>query len=270
MDLLNVYTPPNTSDPIDLGIVTVAIMFAITAAVGNKLSLPLFARGNSLLSYSKFAEGVNAGIDVPSKVGMTIMYAPACAIGYYYLFYCADSDRTKIVALLMIIHFGKRVLECQLLHKYSGTMPLSTGLFVSNFYAILSLCTCYYSARSPPLIYENEMFNITGIGLALFSIGIAGNFYHHYLLATLRKPGEKGYKVPAGGLFELLAAPHYLFELIGWFGVSLITKHSVSFLFFVAMSSYLFERADAQHNWNLLKLKDLYPISRKRILPFIW
>lgn len=40
------------------------------------------------------------------------------------------------------------------------------------------------------------------IGSLMFVVGQLGNLYHHYLLATLRKPGEKGYKVPRGGLFE--------------------------------------------------------------------
>ena len=52
------------------------------------------------------------------------------------------------------------------------------------------------------------------VGLALFGVGLLGNFYHHYLLATLRSPGETKYKVPRGGCFEYVAAPHYFFELL--------------------------------------------------------
>jgi very-long-chain enoyl-CoA reductase len=277
MDLFNkLYTAPDFSSPIDLGLVCLGTFFAITAAVGNKLQVPLFARGNSLLSYSKFAQGVKAGIDVPSRVGMTLMYAPACALGAYYLVKHATTTRTQLCATLMMIHFGKRVLECLFLHKYSGSMPLATGLFVSTFYSTLSLITCYYSSQSPALAYSSSddllagYTSAAGVGMTLFALGVCGNFYHHYLLATLRKPGEKGYKLPVGGFFTYVAAPHYLFELVGWFGVSLVTKHSISFLYFIAMSSYLFERADAQHNWNLVKLKEVYPKSRKRILPFFW
>ena len=50
----------------------------------------------------------------------------------------------------------------------------------------------------------------------MFAVGSAGNLYHHHLLASLRKGGDTGYKVPMGGLFELVAAPHYLFELVAW------------------------------------------------------
>ncbi|PPS03344.1 hypothetical protein GOBAR_AA17323 [Gossypium barbadense] len=39
---------------------------------------------------------------------------------------------------------------------------------------------------------------------------ISGNFYHHYLLSKLRTNGDKEYKIPKGGLFELAICPHYL------------------------------------------------------------
>eukprot|EP00555_Chaetoceros_dichaeta_P007428 CAMPEP_0198270584 /NCGR_PEP_ID=MMETSP1447-20131203/45615_1 /TAXON_ID=420782 /ORGANISM="Chaetoceros dichaeta, Strain CCMP1751" /LENGTH=66 /DNA_ID=CAMNT_0043962685 /DNA_START=94 /DNA_END=291 /DNA_ORIENTATION=+ len=63
------------------------------------------------------------------------------------------------------------------------------------------------------------------VGTGLFAVGIIGNFYHHYLLATLRSSGDsqskKRYVAPNGGLFDYVAAPHYLFELILWLGISI-------------------------------------------------
>ena len=97
-----------------------------------------------------------------------------------------------------------------------------------------------------------------------------GNFYHHFLLATLRNPGEKAYKVPTGGLFEYVAAPHYLFEIIGWYGMAIASQHSINLLTCVGMTVYLFERATAQSEWNRKNLKDKYPLSRKHIVPFIF
>jgi hypothetical protein len=49
-------------------------------------------------------------------------------------------------------------------------------------------------------------------GTVLFVAGQLGNGYHHVLLSRLRKGGSKKYSVPAGGLFEYAAAPHYFFE----------------------------------------------------------
>lgn len=86
----------------------------------------------------------------------------------------------------------------------------------------------------------------------------------------LRKPGEKGYKVPAGGLFGFVAAPHYLFELVAWLGVAFCTQHVFSLVLWGGMCAYLFERAGAQDAWNREKLKDKYPKERKCIIPFVW
>lgn len=54
-------------------------------------------------------------------------------------------------------------------------------------------------------------FNLEYAGVVLFLVGILGNFYHHFLLSKLRVKGDKGYKIPKGGLFSLVICPHYLF-----------------------------------------------------------
>jgi hypothetical protein len=64
-------------------------------------------------------------------------------------------------------------------------------------------------------------------GVLVFAVGIAGNLYHHYLLSRLRSGssgGDKGHRIPRGGLFELVTCPHYLFEIIGLFGFAMISQ----------------------------------------------
>ena len=39
-----------------------------------------------------------------------------------------------------------------------------------------------------------------------------GNFWSHLILAGLRKPGDKGYKIPKGGLFNYVTCANYTFE----------------------------------------------------------
>jgi very-long-chain enoyl-CoA reductase len=38
----------------------------------------------------------------------------------------------------------------------------------------------------------------------------------HIILSNLRKPGEKGYKIPRGGLFNYVTCANYTFEIWGW------------------------------------------------------
>jgi very-long-chain enoyl-CoA reductase len=35
----------------------------------------------------------------------------------------------------------------------------------------------------------------------------------HVILANLRKPGEKGYKIPQGGAFNYVTCANYMFEV---------------------------------------------------------
>ena len=105
-------------------------------------------------------------------------------------------------------------------------------------------------------------------------MGICGNFYHHYLLASLRKNNggaTKRYVAPRGGLFEFVAAPHYLFELFGWFGIAVAANHLNAYLVFGSMCSYLAGRSVSQNKWNKKVFsKTEWPSSRKNVVPFIF
>lgn len=194
-----------------------------------------------------------------------MLYFPACAYGYSCIGRMGG-ERPELVSWLVTAHFFKRCFECLFVHKYSGKMPIASSAFISFFYFLLAF-SCTYFVESVPSQLFQEWTRIWG--LRLFCVGIGGNFYHHYLLATLRKPGEKGYKIPRGGLFEYVAAPHYFFELLGWYGVSLTSQHMMVCLFSVAMTVYLFDRAVAQTHWNRKKIPG-YPSSRGHIVPFVF
>jgi len=45
---------------------------------------------------------------------------------------------------------------------------------------------------------------------SVFSCGLAVNIHSDHLLRNLRQPGESTYKIPHGGLFDLVSAPNYL------------------------------------------------------------
>jgi len=114
-----------------------------------------------------------------------------------------------------------------------------------------------------PAIYQAGVSNtLLAAGLALFSIGQAGNLYHHILLARLRGAKAEGdtssidpatrkrsYQLPTGGLFDLVTMPHYLFEIIAWVGLSLCTQQLNVILVAAGMSSYLSGRAAATTEW---------------------
>lgn len=260
------WTFPDSSSMLDIGLTVFFIAFIPIAALANTVNIPLFGRTAGLLTYSKFSNGISFALSVPTKVGMLILYGPAGLLGAYIMMTAASEGRGTLAGFLMLVHFGKRCLECLFVHKYSGSMPLQSSLFICTFYTLTSFVTCHYSALAPSATLSG---NYLTIGCLMFAVGLAGNFYHHVLLANLRKPGEKAYKIPSGGCFEYVAAPHYFFELIGWLGVAFVSQNFIVLLAFGAMSSYLSERSVAQSAWNRAKL-DGYPQSRKHIVPFLF
>lgn len=232
--------------------------------------------------YSKFAkDDAPSSKDAPekrvmisSRNGMMIIYTPALLLSGAVLS-CGGSNvvtsrlpAASPAAMLCAVHFAKRVLEVLFVHRYSGRVTLGISSAIGSYYTLLSLLICSVAKVQP----SETMLQV---GTGIFIIGLLGNFYHHYLLARLRAQGDnnttqKRYVVPSGGMFNYVAAPHYLFELIGWFGMSMVASHGNVYLLFISMCSYLGGRSVAQNEFNKLQFPTEWPISRKNIIPFLF
>lgn len=205
---------------------------------------------------------------------MTLIYLPAflTCTAMYVLPKVSDLSflpQQNLAEIFLIVHFAKRLLEVFFLHKYSGKVDRDLSIGIGIYYALASLlvsCVAF-----PDFDFES---NVIKAGTALFATGICGNFYHHYLLAKLRDSKALGtykYVAPRGGLFEYVAAPHYLFELIGWLGIAVVSQHLNAYLVFLCMTSYLSGRSYAQNEWNKKKFsEDEWDRSKKNILPFVY
>jgi len=218
--------------------------------------------------YSKFALDIRPEQDpVPSQQGMFIAYFPATLIA---LFKWAESNQQNVAALLLFLHFAKRVMEVLFLHSYSGYMARSMSALMAVFY---SFDTLLIASLALPANKVDNRFMIAGA--ILFAIGEFGNFFHHYLLAALRekKGGIVGrrYQSPSGGFFSLVAAPHYLFEVISWLGVAFCSQQVNAFLEVLSHASYLAGRAYRTNMFYFRTFSDRdWPRCRKCIFPFIF
>ncbi|XP_076863882.1 3-oxo-5-alpha-steroid 4-dehydrogenase 1 [Brachyhypopomus gauderio] len=106
-------------------------------------------------------------------------------------------------------------------------------------------------------------------GSCLWFIGWVINIHSDHILRNLRAPGEKGYKIPRGGMFEYVSGANFLGEITEWSGFALAghSVHSAAFALFTAI--VLSSRAAAHHKWYLMKFED-YPKPRKALIPFIF
>ncbi|XP_052598892.1 3-oxo-5-alpha-steroid 4-dehydrogenase 1 isoform X2 [Peromyscus californicus insignis] len=105
-------------------------------------------------------------------------------------------------------------------------------------------------------------------GFALWLIGMVINVHSDHILRNLRKPGETGYKIPRGGLFEYVSAANYFGEIMEWCGFALASWSLQATVFALFTFSTLFTRARQHHQWYHEKFED-YPKSRKMLIPFV-
>jgi len=222
---------------------------------------PLEYYGQSMMAYSKFRPA-HGGLS--PRVGMfTIYFLPLLALIVSGLPYLAKPSLIQIIVFATVaIHFSKRVLESLFLHKYSGPIGILTTFMIAGFYSFIAYLIG--SLNRQPLQSMDIWFYI---GVRLFIVGIFGNFIHHKILTDLRKD-TLDYIIPTGGFFDLIVCPHYLFEIVTWVGVFLVSRHLASLLALIFIIGYLSARSIRTLKWYKKRFSE-FPAARKAIIPFI-
>jgi steroid 5-alpha reductase family enzyme len=107
------------------------------------------------------------------------------------------------------------------------------------------------------------------IGVTLFITGMVINWKADNILIHLRKPGETGYKIPHGFLFEFISSPNLFGEIVEWTGFAIMAWNLPALTFMVWTFANLVPRAKNHHDWYLNRFPD-YPKKRKAVFPFIF
>lgn len=119
-------------------------------------------------------------------------------------------------------------------------------------------------ARDPSWLHDPRFL----FGLALFAGGFAVHVRADAVLRRLRAPGETGYRIPRGFLFERVSCPNYLGEIVEWTGWALLTWSLAGFSFALWTFANLAPRAAAHHRWYAQRFPD-YPPGRTALFPGI-
>ncbi|KAM0951957.1 putative 3-oxo-5-alpha-steroid 4-dehydrogenase (NADP(+)) [Dioscorea sansibarensis] len=254
--------------PASLFLTAMTMIGVTTSALGGMSE----ANGKNI-QYSKFwnagAGDIGKESKISSRVGMLLVYLPAlaAALASFAVPGFAVAGRCLLVRTVLSLHFFKRVFEVLFIHQYSGQMILKSAITISMAYCINTVTLLYaqYLTQDTP----EPLFDLKNAGILLFVCGITGNFYHHYLLSKLRKKSEKGYRIPTGGLFSLVICPHYLFEVIGFLGLALISQTLFSFSWFSGTLFYLMGRSYSTRKWYLSKFEN-FPGDVKALIPFVF
>ncbi|KAL4200411.1 hypothetical protein AMTRI_Chr03g56380 [Amborella trichopoda] len=224
------------------------------------------------LNYSKFwrsnpEKNLKKENSISSTKGMLTVYTPAFVASMVSFGFIEWQLRPLLLSSTLALHFCKRIVEVLFVHRYSGGMMLDTSFLISLSYFLSSVTMIYSQSLTPG--HPEPALDLKYIGVPLFLLGITGNFYHHYLLSKLRKNQSDGYKIPSGGLFGLAVCPHYLFEILGFVGVTFIAQTLYALAFTLGTISYLMGRSYATRKWYLAHFKD-FPRERKALIPYIF
>jgi 3-oxo-5-alpha-steroid 4-dehydrogenase 1 len=215
------------------------------------------------------------GAMVNNKWGWFFMELPSFMIMTYYLLAGSRSllPYSWILFACWLLHYGHRTFLYPLrIRATEKKMPLVIVLSGIGFNLVNAGLNGYYLAELAPAgKYGPEWLASWQfiLGIAVFSVGMAINLKSDNLLIHLRKPGDTGYRIPSGFLFDQVSSPNLFGEVVEWSGFALMAWNLPALTFMVWTFANLVPRAKNHHDWYLRNFAE-YPVSRKVIFPYIF
>lgn len=209
------------------------------------------------------------GKEIPNKMGWVLMEAPSLLIILFFYLISDQSTYASLLSFLWILHYINRTFIYPFRIRTKGKMmPFAIVGSAIFFNFINAGLNGYYLAFFET--YDASSFFTTHfyLGFALFAIGFLINQKSDTMLINLRKPGETGYKIPQGFLFDYVSCPNLLGELIQWSGFAIMAMNPSATCFLIWTAANLIPRALSHHKWYLEKFKN-YPKNRKALIPFV-
>jgi len=212
------------------------------------------------------------GASLPSYLGWMIMEAPAALL--FAVFFWLGNTKNLVACLFLAMW------EMHYIHRaFIYPLTLSDG---RKKMPVLVLCMAFLFNIGNAYNNGRYLFTLSGgypqswlidprflCGLAVFLAGYTINRWADHRLRGLRKPGEIGYRIPYGGLYQWVSCPNYLGEIIEWCGWALATWSLPGLVFAIWTVANLAPRARSHHAWYRQHFPD-YPPERKALIPGIW
>lgn len=254
---------------LDLGTYTVIVY--VWGALG--ILSPLGMRFSKRLPISsRYPEDQITGRGaVDKKLGWIIMETPILIVVSY--FYWVGENPLNVSAVIVgafVCHYIHRALIYPHRINVKGkTMSIRIVITTMGFYMVNGYLIGHYfgSLRTYPDAWLFDPRFIIGSGL--FVAGFAINVTSDSRLINLRKPGESGYKIPHGGLFQYVSCPNFFGEIVEWIGFAIMSWSLPGLVYALWVSLTLFSTGLGTHRWYLEKFGETYPAGRKAVIPFL-
>ncbi|KAK4523244.1 hypothetical protein GAYE_PCTG44G1137 [Galdieria yellowstonensis] len=187
-----------------------------------------------------------------------------------------DKSRLKepaylLLSIMFLVHYLQRAFIFPLLMKTPGK-PTSVIVVLSalgwnliNGY-LVGRGLFHFEAKLARDWHKSPIFII---GALCWLCGFLINLHSDHILRSLRKPGEKGYKIPHGGFFRWVSCANYFGEMVEWFGWALASQSLAGALFVFWTIANLLPRAIHYHQWYIQKFSSYVTLNRKACIPFL-
>lgn len=251
--------------------------------IGNfLLAFLVLVWGGVNAPYGRYSSAVDKGekglvmramakVDIPAKAAWVIQESPTliaaavcCATGSPE---CLGSWGNRLALFCFSAHYVNRTIVYPMLLEGSKPIPLAVVSMATMFCALNGYIQCRSLTRH--LVIGRDGLGLGSVlGFALWLLGLGINVDSDRRLRNLRKPGETGYKIPRGGMFELVSGANFFGEILEWIGYALVTGCAMpGVTFALCTACNIGPRALAHHAWYREKFED-YPRSRSALVPF--
>jgi hypothetical protein len=211
------------------------------------------------------------GPTIPNVVGWVVMESPA-VVGFAAVFLAGDSAGETVPLLfgaVWMTHYVHRTFIFPFRVRTGGKqMPVVIAALAFTF----NVLNAYVVARwiSELGSYEPSWLRDPRfiVGVTLFAAGLIINVKADSMLIALRRPGETAYRIPRGWLFDYVACPNYLGEIIEWTGFAIATWSLPGLAFALFTAANVGPRAFANWRWYRKTFPE-YPADRKALIPFV-
>ncbi|KAM8883038.1 3-oxo-5-alpha-steroid 4-dehydrogenase 1 [Synchiropus picturatus] len=221
--------------------------------------------------YGRYASS-KYGFPVNAKFAWFVQELPAFLLPLLLVIWASPAKMSRLPNQLMMLmyfcHYTQRSLIYPFLIRGGKPTPFLTFIMAVFFCIYNGYMQVRYLSHYAeyPEDWVTHPFFITGF--LLWFVGWLMNVHSDHILRNLRKPGETGYKIPKGGMFEYVSGANFLGEIIEWTGFALASHSVHSLAFAIITAVVLSSRALAHHKWYLSKFDD-YPKSRKALVPLL-
>jgi len=215
------------------------------------------------------------GPTIDNRLGWFVMELPSLVIMVYFLLFGSRSLESYIWVLFLfwIGHYINRTIIYPLRIKPTEKrMPLMIALNAIFFNLMNAGLNGYFlSELALPSDYSAAWLSSPQfiIGAMLFVCGMAINMKSDAMLIALRRPGETGYRIPRGFLFDYISSPNLFGEIIEWAGFALMAWNLPALSFAIWTFANLVSRARNHHQWYHRTFPD-YPKERRAVIPFLF